>query len=103
MSEQRGETKPRREPRADSWRSEQRGHREDRREHPALRQPARREHSRSATSASIFDRVGRSAGMLVDSKDVTCVIGFVTVGGHPPQPQAEALTNHDVLGQLLGS
>ena len=62
MSEQRSETRPRRAPRADSVKSEQRGHREDRREHPALRQPTRRKHNRSATSASIFDRVGRSVG-----------------------------------------
>ena len=62
MSEQRSEARPRKAPRTDSMRSEQRGHKEDQREHPAQRQPVRREHSRSAASMSIFDLVGRSAG-----------------------------------------
>ena len=43
-------------------RNEQRGHRDDRCEHLALRQPARREHNCFAASSSIFDHVGRSVG-----------------------------------------
>ena len=46
--------------------------------------------------------LGGQQGMLIESKDVTCVIGFATVGGHPLQPRAAALTNHGVLGQFGG-
>ena len=61
-SEQRGETRPKKAPRADLVRREQRGRREDRREHSAPHLLARREHSCSTALRIIFDRVGRSAG-----------------------------------------
>ena len=47
--------------------------------------------------------LGGRQGMLIESKDVTCVIDFATIGCHPPQPRAEVLTNHDMLGQLWRS
>ena len=44
------------------WLGEQWVRKEDRCEHPALRRPARREHSHSIASGSIFDRVRKSVG-----------------------------------------
>ena len=105
MSEQRGETKPRRVPRADSARSKQRSRREERRDHLAPYRPARREHNRSIASTSIFDRVGRSVGDVdkEQGQDGTCVKGFVKAGDYLPRPQQGVLTNHGVLGQLWQS